>query len=84
MVAPFFSSMQQGIRCLFQTVKHLLRHWTKPRNDAPVLNTALDLTRSIMTLCVGLSVAELDLLWRKLAHCRDQAVHFFLRIVPLH
>jgi hypothetical protein len=43
---PLVSVVQKGIRGLFQTVKDLLRRWTKPRNDAPVLNTALDLTRS--------------------------------------
>ena len=43
---PLVSVVQKGIRVLFQTVKHLLRRWTKPRNDAPVLSTALDLTRS--------------------------------------
>ena len=42
----FFSRVRQGIRSLCQAVKHLLRRWTKPNNDAPVLNTALDLTRS--------------------------------------
>ena len=40
------SIVHQGVRCLFQTVKYLLRRWTKLRDDAPVLNTALDLTRS--------------------------------------
>ena len=42
----FFSRVRQGIRSLCQAVKHLLRRWTMPDNDAPVLNTALDLTRS--------------------------------------
>jgi len=38
--------VRQSIRCRFQTVKHLLRRWKQPRNDAPVPNTALDRTRS--------------------------------------
>ena len=42
----FFSHVRQGIRSLCRAVKQLLRHWTKPINDAPVLNTILDLTRS--------------------------------------
>ena len=42
----FFSRVRQGIRSLCQAVKHLLSRWTKPDNDAPVLNTALDLARS--------------------------------------
>ena len=42
----FFALVRQGIRSLCQAVIHLLRHWTMPDNDAPVLNTALDLTRS--------------------------------------
>ncbi len=37
---------QQAIRALCQAVKHLLRRWTKPNNDALVLHAALDLTRS--------------------------------------
>jgi len=41
-----FSLVRQGIRSLCQAVRQLLRRWTKPNNDAPVLNTALDLTRS--------------------------------------
>jgi len=42
----FFSRVRQGIRSPCQAVKQLLRHWTMPDNDAPVLNTALDLTLS--------------------------------------
>ena len=42
----FFSRVRQGIRSLCQAVKHLPSRWTKPDNDAPVLNTALDLARS--------------------------------------
>ena len=42
----FFSHMRQGIRSLCQAVTRILRRWTKPRNDAPVLSTAIDLTRS--------------------------------------
>ena len=41
MVFSFFSRVGQGIRSLCQAVKHLLSRWTKPDNDAPVLNTAL-------------------------------------------
>lgn len=42
----FFSLVRQGIRSLCQAAKQLFRRWTKPNNDAPVLNTALDLARS--------------------------------------
>jgi hypothetical protein len=42
----FFSRVRQGIRSLCQAVTRILRRWTKPSNDVPVLNTALDLTRS--------------------------------------
>lgn len=42
----FLPIVQQGIRGPAQGVKHLLRRWTRPSNDAPVLNTAVDLTRS--------------------------------------
>jgi hypothetical protein len=38
--------LPQSVHALCQAVKQLLRRWTKPNNDALVLNAALDLTRS--------------------------------------
>jgi hypothetical protein len=40
------SLARQGILYVCQALAQLLRRWTKPRNDAAVLNTAVDLTRS--------------------------------------
>ena len=57
-----FSLLRQGICSLFQTVKHLLRHWTQPRNDAPVLNAALDLTRSKTELVLENAILRQQLL----------------------
>jgi hypothetical protein len=36
-----FSFVRRSIDSLCQAVKHLLRRWTKPNNDALVLNTVL-------------------------------------------
>jgi hypothetical protein len=41
-----FSIVRQGIRSLSPALAQHLRQWTKPDNDAPTLNTAVDLTRS--------------------------------------
>ena len=38
--------LRQSVLALCQAVKQLLRRWTKPKNDALVLNAAADLTRS--------------------------------------
>ena len=38
--------LRQRVHALCQAAKQLLRRWTKPNNDALVLNVALDLTRS--------------------------------------
>ncbi len=43
---PLFSLVQHSIDALGQAVKQRLRQWTKPDNHTPVLNAALDLTRS--------------------------------------
>jgi hypothetical protein len=43
-----FSFARHSIHALGQAVKRLLRRWTKPHNDALVVNAALDLTRSRM------------------------------------
>jgi transposase InsO family protein len=40
------SLARQGILLVCQALAQRLRRWTKPRNDAAVLNTAVDLTRS--------------------------------------
>ena len=47
-----FSLVRQSIRSLCQAVKQFFRRWTKPNDDALVLNTALDLTRSITELVI--------------------------------
>ena len=36
----------QVVRSLLQAIKQRLRQWTKPDNRAPILDVALDLTRS--------------------------------------
>ncbi len=46
MSVSLVSLARQGILCVCQALAQLLRRWTKPRNDAAVLNTAVDLTRS--------------------------------------
>ena len=38
--------LQQSVHALCRAVKHLLRRWTKPSNDALVRNAAVDLTRN--------------------------------------
>jgi len=38
--------LRQSVHALCQAVKQLLRRWTKPINDALLLNAAVDLTRS--------------------------------------
>jgi hypothetical protein len=40
------SFLRQNVHALCQAVKYLLHRWTKPSNDALVLNAAVDLTRS--------------------------------------
>jgi putative transposase len=79
-----FSSVRQGIRCFFQTVKHLLRRWTKPTNDAPVLNSALDLTRSKTELVLENAILRQQLVVlnrhtkRPTLSWRDRALFVFL------
>jgi putative transposase len=41
-----FSLVRKSIDSLCQVAKRRLRRWTKPDNHAPVLNAAMDLTRS--------------------------------------
>jgi len=83
MVSPF-SSVRQGIRCFFQTVKHLLRRWTKPTNDTPVLSTALDLTRSKTELVLENAILRQQLVVlnrhtkRPPLSWRDRALFVFL------
>jgi hypothetical protein len=42
--------IHQSVHSLCQAVKQGLRQWTAPTDHAPVLNTALDLTRSKLEL----------------------------------
>ena len=48
----FCSRVRQGIRSLCQAVIHPFRCWTKPNNDAHILNTALDVTRTRTELVI--------------------------------
>ena len=80
----FYSRVRQGFRSLRQAVTRILRRWTKPRNDAPVLNTALDLTRSKTELMIENALLRQQLVVlnrhtkRPALSWRDRALFVFL------
>jgi len=80
----FFSRVRQGIRSLLQAITRILRRWTKPRNDAPVLNTPLDLTRSKTELMIENALLRQQLVVlnrhtkRPALSWRDRALFVFL------